>query len=227
MAHPHPHARPRIRTPALVLFFVEYRSHFGWCGWVEWGGGVGGGGDSDVKLSEHVCPYPLVDAPNYGDRVPVDTAPGPVPVYRAQRIPTHRVRALQLRRLRSVLYSEPHGNCRCTQRACEQQRQDLSEHDEYHSLHLWNSRDLANRDINDLVHEQPGNLYDFLNRLIMGICLCVTTGMLETWETCTTCIMGATTTLSKNNWGVSTVSRTNSLDREKQPLGHHRDVKRP
>ena len=35
----------------------------------------------------HVSPYAMVDAPNYGDRVPVDTAPGPVPVYRALRNP--------------------------------------------------------------------------------------------------------------------------------------------
>ena len=31
----------------------------------------------------HVSPYAIVDAPNYGGRVPVDTTPGPVPVYRA------------------------------------------------------------------------------------------------------------------------------------------------
>ena len=48
-----------------------------------------GGGGSDVELSEHVCPYPLVDAPNYGGRVPVDTTPGPVPVYRALKHHLH------------------------------------------------------------------------------------------------------------------------------------------
>ena len=35
----------------------------------------------------HVSSYAIVDAPNYGGRVPVDTAPGPVPVYRALKIP--------------------------------------------------------------------------------------------------------------------------------------------
>ena len=48
-----------------------------------------GGSGSDVELSEHVCPYPLVDAPNYGGRVPVDTTSGPVPVYRALKNPLH------------------------------------------------------------------------------------------------------------------------------------------
>ena len=41
----------------------------------------------------------------------------------------------------------------------------------------------------------------------MGTGLCVTTGMPTTWETCTTCMKGASTTLSKSNWGVSMVSR--------------------
>ena len=31
----------------------------------------------------HVYPYAIVDAPNYGSRVPVDTTPGPAPVCRA------------------------------------------------------------------------------------------------------------------------------------------------
>ena len=31
----------------------------------------------------HVSPYAIVDAPNYGSRVPVDTTPGPAPVCRA------------------------------------------------------------------------------------------------------------------------------------------------
>ena len=31
----------------------------------------------------HVSPYAIVDAPNYGGRVPVDTTPGPAPVCRA------------------------------------------------------------------------------------------------------------------------------------------------
>ena len=48
----------------------------------------------------------------------MDTAPGPVPVNRALKKPTHRVRALQLRSLRSFLHSEPPSSCRCTQRAC-------------------------------------------------------------------------------------------------------------
>ena len=30
----------------------------------------------------HVSPYDIVDASDYGGRVPVDTTPGPVPVYR-------------------------------------------------------------------------------------------------------------------------------------------------
>ena len=56
----------------------------------------------------------------------------------------------------------------------------LSDHDcHHHSLHLWNSRDQPNRDINDLVHGQLGNLKGQLNSLIMGICLCFTTGMLK------------------------------------------------
>ena len=32
---------------------------------------------------KHVSPCKPTDASNYGSRVPVDTAPGPVPVYRA------------------------------------------------------------------------------------------------------------------------------------------------
>ena len=50
-------------------------------------GGGGGGGGSDVRLDECVCPYPPVDAPNDGGRVPVDTTPGPVPVYKALKNP--------------------------------------------------------------------------------------------------------------------------------------------
>ena len=37
----------------------------------------GGGGGFDVRLDECVCPYPPLDAPNCGDRVPVDVAPQP------------------------------------------------------------------------------------------------------------------------------------------------------
>ena len=40
-----------------------------------------------VQLMRCVCPYPITDASNYGDRVPVDTAPGPVPVHRALKNP--------------------------------------------------------------------------------------------------------------------------------------------
>ena len=35
----------------------------------------GGSGGFDVRLDECVCPYPPVDAPNCGGRVPVDVAP--------------------------------------------------------------------------------------------------------------------------------------------------------
>ena len=34
-----------------------------------------------------LSPYAIVDAPNCGGRVPVDTAPGPAPVYRALKNP--------------------------------------------------------------------------------------------------------------------------------------------
>ena len=37
----------------------------------------------------HVAPYAIVDAPNYGGRVPVDTTPGPAPVCRALK--THPI----------------------------------------------------------------------------------------------------------------------------------------
>ena len=37
----------------------------------------------------HVYPYAIVDAPNYGGRVPVDTTPGPAPVCRALK--THPI----------------------------------------------------------------------------------------------------------------------------------------
>ena len=53
----------------------------------------------------HVSPY----APNYEGRVPVDTGPGNVPVYRALKNP--HVRALQLQDQRSFLHSEPYGTC--------------------------------------------------------------------------------------------------------------------
>ena len=35
---------------------------------------------------KHVSPCKPTDASNYGSRVPVDTAPGPVPVYRALKM---------------------------------------------------------------------------------------------------------------------------------------------
>ena len=35
----------------------------------------GGSGGFDVRLDECVCPYPPVDAPDHGGRVPVDVAP--------------------------------------------------------------------------------------------------------------------------------------------------------
>ena len=36
---------------------------------------------------DRVCPGAPTLAPNYGGRVPVDTTPGPVPVYRALKNP--------------------------------------------------------------------------------------------------------------------------------------------
>ena len=78
-----------------------------WCGvvWCVWGrggrgggrgerrgkegrecgvGGEAGGGGADQVLMTSVYPYDIAaHAPNYGGRVPVDTTPGPVPVYRA------------------------------------------------------------------------------------------------------------------------------------------------
>ena len=38
-------------------------------------------------FNEGVSPSKLTGAPNYGSRVPVDTTPGPVPVYRALKNP--------------------------------------------------------------------------------------------------------------------------------------------
>ena len=50
----------------------------GWVGgWMEWGGG----GGADVELDMCVCPY--IPAACIGGHVPVDTAPGPVPVYKS------------------------------------------------------------------------------------------------------------------------------------------------
>ena len=40
-----------------------------------------------VYLMRCVCPLPITDASNYGGRVPVDTAPGHVPVYRELKNP--------------------------------------------------------------------------------------------------------------------------------------------
>ena len=40
-----------------------------------------------VKLMTCLWRYVITDAPNYGGRVPVDTTPGPVPVYRALKNP--------------------------------------------------------------------------------------------------------------------------------------------
>ena len=42
-------------------------------------GGGGGGGGADGVNDERVSPCTPTDAPDYGDRVPVDTTPGPAP----------------------------------------------------------------------------------------------------------------------------------------------------
>ena len=61
------------------------------------GGGVGvgvgvGGGGADQVLMTCVYPYDIAaHAPNYGDRVPVDTTPGPVPMYRALKNTPHQL----------------------------------------------------------------------------------------------------------------------------------------
>ena len=47
------------------------------------GGGGGSDGDTDDDVSDDTD---AEDAPDYGDRVPVDTAPGPAPVCRALEI---------------------------------------------------------------------------------------------------------------------------------------------
>ena len=57
------------------------------------------------------------DAPNYGDRVPVDTTPGPVPVYKALKshpISSSPPWAHQPRDVTATVTSEPLGICHCT-----------------------------------------------------------------------------------------------------------------
>ena len=58
------------------------------------------------------------NAPNYGGRVPVDTTPGPVPVYRASKNPHSPCQSTATAKPSQFLHSEPPGICRCTQRAC-------------------------------------------------------------------------------------------------------------
>ena len=73
---------------------------------------------------------------------------------RPYKIPTHRVRALQLRDQRSVLRSEPPSICRCTQRACNNVVQarirraaTVGTRLSSHRLHPRNLLDMLNRDI--------------------------------------------------------------------------------
>ena len=77
--------------------------------------GGGGGGGADQVLMTNVYPYDIA-AHDYGGRVPVDTAPDPVPVYRALKITPsahHRHELINLATSQQ-LWSEPHGICRCT-----------------------------------------------------------------------------------------------------------------
>ena len=61
------------------------------------------------------------------------------------------------------------------------------------------------RDVNDHEELQLRNVYELLNRLDHGNSICGTKGMSTT---CTTCITGTYTTLSKGNWGVFMVRWT-------------------
>ena len=157
-------------------------------------------------------------APNYGSRVPVDTAPGPAPVCRALKKQT----PFQLIIL----------TMSCPQRVFQQVKP-WGARLFPPRRHLWNSHHQHNRDVDHLVEVKLGSLYDLLNSLIMGIASAprqgcddlrnrdidqsveerwgnsvvrqtvwtMGIGLCTTTATTTNCITGALTTLSKRDWG--------------------------
>ena len=95
-----------------------------------------------------------------GDRVPVDTAPSPVPVYKALKNPHSTCKSTATARPSQFLHSEPPGICRCTQRARNnivhariRRAATVGSRLSSHRLHPRNLLDMCNRDVEHLVDE--------------------------------------------------------------------------
>ena len=89
------------------------------------------------------------------------------------KIPTHRVRALQLRNRRSHLHSEPPSICRCTQRATRGAT--VGSRLSPHRLHLRNLLDLHTR--TSIIFSKTNWGISMVRRTVwtMGIGNCTTT----------------------------------------------------
>ena len=111
-------------------------------------------------------------APNYGGRVPVDTAPGPVPVCRAPKKSTRQLIS-------------------CPQRVSHQVQ--LWEHNRL--LHDGTCGTRTTCTTGTSITVSTGNCGISMVNETMGISLCNATGMWTTCETRTNCITGASITL--------------------------------
>ena len=140
------------------------------------GCGCGGGGGADVTITATCFSMPLHACTQLWGAMSLWTRPPALYLCTGpSKIPTHHVRALQLRDKRSFQHSEPHGTCCCTQRACNLLRNCNCGSSAVSSTSALENCRTCSKEVDHLINElQQENLY---GKRTKGICSCATTGM--------------------------------------------------